>query len=213
MKRALGILLFAAILHPALSSAKSKRLIAIDAYCTQIRDEFRETVPLAFAGPDPWVEIDDIGAALSDDTIAYVYADGPRIRWVVLMMSGSKQNWNQTVDYYFRDDGTIAKRERLLDSAAANIELQEVSYYENGRPVKEFTHHHALGPGREDSSRLDDPDAPVYMSVQDLPFPNTPDYWRQLAGLPCLAGPGIRAKLAERLIDVPNQVFGILKSN
>ena len=107
-------------------------------------------------------------------------------------MNGPKQSWNQTVNYYFRDDGTIAKRERVLQSVAANIELQELSYYENGRPVKEFTHHRALGPGREDSSKLDDPDAPVYMSLDDLPFPDTPDYWRQLAGLP------------ERLIDIPN---------
>jgi hypothetical protein len=199
MKRALGYAVLAAMFYPALSPAKPKKLAVIDAYCTGIRDEFRETVPVAFSGPDPWVQIDNVGATLSDEALAYVYAEGPAIRWVVLLMSGAKQSWTQTVDYYFRADGTIAKRERVLESAAANIELQEVSYYLDGRVFKERTRHHTLGPGREDSSKLDDPGAPVYLSVDELPFPDTPDYLRQIAGL------------AERLIDVPDQVFCVLE--
>lgn len=183
MKRALGCVVLAAISHPALLPARSKKLAVIDAYCAQLRDEFRETVPVAFSGPDPWVEIDDIGAALSDEALAYVYAEGPAIRRVVLLMNGPKQSWTQTVDYYFREDGTIAKRDRLLQSSTANIQLQEVSYYLDGHAFKEHTRHHALGPGREDSSKLDDPGAPVYLDLRELPFPDTPDYLRQLAAL------------------------------
>ncbi len=182
MRRALGWLALAMLATPALMCAKPKKTAIIDAYCAQLRDEFREMRPLAFSGPDPWVEIDDIGATLSDDALAYVYAEGPAIRWVVLMMNGPKQSWTQTVNYYFREDGTLVKRERLLESLAANIELVEASYYVDGRAVKQHTRHHALGPGREDTSRLDDPDAPVYLNVHQLPFPDSPDYLRQLAG-------------------------------
>ena len=114
-------------------------------------------------------------------------------------MTASRQSWTQTTDYYFREDGTIAKRDRLLRSIASNIELEEVTYYMQGRAVKDYTHHHALGPGHQDTSKLDDPDAPTYLTVDELPFPETPDYLRQIAGL------------SERLVDIPNQIFHILQ--
>jgi hypothetical protein len=197
MKRLVAVLVLVA---PALV-AHPKKTAIIDAYCAQIQDEFREAVPVAFSGPDPWVEIDDIGATLSEDALAYVYAEGPAIRWVVLIMNGPKQGWSQTVDYFFKEDGAIAKRDRVLRSMAANIELEEVTYYAQGRAFKEYTHHHSLGAGHQDSSKLDDPDAPTYLRVDELPFPETPDYLRQVAAL------------AERLIDVPDQVFHVFQSN
>ena len=195
MKRALCWLVVPIALCPAIAGARSKKGAVIDEYCAQLRDEFRETVPVAFAGPDPWVEIDDVGATLSDDTLAYVYAEGPVIRWVVLIMNGPRRAWTQTVDYYFREDGTIAKRDRLLRAITANIEMEEVTYYAKGRAFKDYTHHHALGAGHQDSSKLDDPDAPAYLNVQDLPFPDSPDYLRQIAGLRRLRGDTLFAPL------------------
>jgi hypothetical protein len=199
MKRALGWLVVSVAVCPAPVAARPKKVALIDEYCAQIRDEFRDTVPVAFSGPDPWVEIDDIGATLSDGALAYVYAEGPAIRWVVLIISGPRQSWTQTTDYYFRNDGSIAKRDRSLRSITANIQLEEATYYVQGRAFKDFTHHRALGPGHQDSSKLDDPDAPTYLTVDELPFPETPDYLRQVAAL------------SECLIDIPNQIFHIFK--
>ena len=200
MKRALGVLVLI-ISYPALLPCHSRKTAIIDEYCAQVKDEFRETVPIAFAGPDPWVEIDDIGATFSDEALAYVYAEGPAIRWVVLMMNGPRRGWTQTVDYFFREDGTIAKRGRVLRSLAANIELEEVTYYAGGRAFKDYTHHHALGAGHQDSSKLDDPDAPTYLYAHELPFPETPDYLRQVAALP------------QRLVDIPEQIFHVFESD
>ncbi len=201
MKRALAWLCLAAVVRPPLACARSHKFAAIDAYCEQIKDEFRETVPVAFSGPDPWAQVDGLSTAFSDDVLAYVYAEGPAIRWVELTLSGPKGSWTQVVDYYFREDGTIAKRERFLRSLAANIDLQQVSYYKHGSVLKEHTHHHPLGPGREEGAKFDDPGAPVYLTVDELPFPDTPDYWRQLARSP------------EGLIDVPDQVLHVLKTD
>lgn len=183
-------MIVAALLYPALAGARSKKLAAVDLYCDQLKSEFRETVPIVFSGPDPWVEIDDAGAVLRDEAIAYVYAEGSIIRWVVLVLDGSRNNWVQTVNYYFREDGMLAKRERFLESRAANVDFEQISYFENGRVVKNQSHHHALDSGREDKNRLDDPNAPLYLSTDELPFPETPDYRRQLARLPERISPG-----------------------
>ena len=173
-------LFLAAALHPLLCSAHAKKLATIDMYCEQLKDEFRETVPVVFSGPDPWTQIEEVDAKASDTVLAYIYADGPAIRWVVLALAEPKGNWRETVNYFFRNDGRIAKRERFLQSFAANIELTQVSYYENGHVIKDHTQHHAIGQGSQDSSKLDDPSAPEYLNVEQLPFPEAPDYWHEL---------------------------------
>jgi hypothetical protein len=181
MKRGLGLLLALAVSGTQLMAGRAKKLAAADTYCEQLKAEFRETLPYVFSGPDPWVKLDEMPATWPDQALAYVYAEGPNVRWVVLQVAGPRHTWLETVNYFFALDGSLVKRERYLDEKAANTSFAENRYYEGGRLLKEHTEHHALGPGREDSGNFDDPDAPDYRTVSDLPFPDEPDFWKQLA--------------------------------
>jgi len=154
---------------------------AIDRYCEQLKLEFRETTPYLFAGPDPWVELDEMPSVFSDQVLASVYAEGAGIRRVVLRLFGPKNDWDQTVDYCFARDGSLLKRTRYLEQKTANIAFEETAYYADGRTRKERVRHHALGSGREDRSQFNDPGAPDYPTVTDLPFPEDFDSWRRLA--------------------------------
>ena len=159
----------------------AKRLAAIDAYCSEVQQDVSTSSPFVFAGPDPWVQMDELPAEMPSEALALVYTAGPDIRWVFLRLVDADEGWAEDVNYFFRQDGTIVKRVRQVQSPAANLSFEVTTYYEGGRILKEHTHHHSLRPGRADISNFSDPDAPVFWSVDDLPFPEIPDLWRRLA--------------------------------
>jgi hypothetical protein len=165
----------------AVALGKSKLIDDIDQYCIRVQTETSGSPPLVFSGPEPWVELDEAPAYDDDDVIALVYTSGPAVRWVLLRIANVDERWAEDVAYYFRDDGTIAKRQRHVQAPGANVELDAVTYYEHGDVIKERVHHHALGHGRKHLSDFNDPDAPVYMRVEDLPFPDATALWRRLA--------------------------------
>ncbi len=166
---------------PALAFGHSKKIAEIEAYCKQVQAVSAFVVPFVFSGPDPWVELDEVPAAMPDQQLAFVYTSGWQVRWVFLRAVSTDEGWSEDVDYFFRDDGRIAKRVRHVQSVAANIALEVATYYRDGRVVKAKSHHRSLHPGRQDFSKFTDPDAPEFESTDDLPFPDIPDLWRRLA--------------------------------
>lgn len=174
-----GILL----LSPTLAIAGHSKISAIDAYCNQLRSDFANTPPYVFSGPDPWVELDEVPAAMPDEGLAFIYTAGSDIRWVFLRITDRNNAWSEDIDYFYREDGTLAKRERHLQSNASNIQLDVVSYYSDGRLIREKSHHHAISRGKTDNSQFDDPGAPTFWTVDELPFPEIDDLWKRLAGL------------------------------
>jgi hypothetical protein len=153
---------------------------AIDSFCQQLKDEFQEASPYFFSGPNPWLQLEQLPAEFSDTALALVYMDGGKIRWVVLNLS--EQGWYERVDYYFEEDGKVAKRERHFEEPAANLVLNESRYYVNGKRWKDQMQHHALGQGKEDLSQLFDPQAPEYLKTDELPFLPVTNRWQRLAG-------------------------------
>ena len=168
------------IAAPAFAIGHSKTA-AIDLYCSQVKQTFSGADPYVFTGPEPWVQIDEVPASMPDDALAYVYTAGADIRWVFVRIVDRDSGWSEDIDYFFREDGSLAKRERHVQSAASNIRLEVFTYYAEGRVVKEKSHHHSLGPGKADSSQFNDPDAPVFWWTEDLPFPEITDFWKRLA--------------------------------
>ena len=166
---------------PVFGFGHSRKVSSIDEYCRLVRQDFASAVPFVFSGPDPWTEIDEVPADMPDQAVAFVYATGAQVSWVFLRAVDADEGWSEDVDYFFRRDGSIAKRVRHMQSVAANITLEVTTYYENGRVLKEVAHHHGLHHGRSDFSKFTDPDAPVFTSTDDLPFPDIPDLWRRLA--------------------------------
>ncbi len=168
------------ILFPALALGHSK-LAAIDSNCLQLQATFAGAIPIVFSGPDPWVLLDDIPASMPDDAVAYLYTAGTDIRWVFVRVVDSDAGWSEDISYFFNDNGVIMKRERHLQSTASNILLDVSTYYKGGRVLKEKSRHHALGRGKPDASQFNDPDAPTFTNVRDLPFPDIQNLLQRLA--------------------------------
>lgn len=196
-----SVLLAVAILTPpARAFGHSKQIKAIQNYCDEIGTEFSGNSPEVFSGPDPWTELDEVPADMADQALAFVYADGFAPKWVFLRIASPKKDgWSEDIDYYFRNDGSIAKRERHLQILAANMTLDETTYYDHGEVLKDTTRHHALGPGKQKISAFNDEPAPDYMTVDDLPFFSDDDTGAQLVSL------------RKRLVKVPDQVFRIFQ--
>jgi hypothetical protein len=166
---------------PAAAGKQSRKVLEINSYCEELKTSLNNATPFIFAGPDPWTEMDDVPASMPDDAVAYVYATGAEIRWVFIRIVDDQDGWSEDINYFYRDDGTIAKRTREVRSRPANIDFEVISYFENGKLLKESNKHHALGAGKQNSSRFVDPDAPVYWTTDDLPFPDILDLWQRLA--------------------------------
>ena len=198
--RMLGSVLLAAVLltPPACAFGHSKQIKAIQNYCGEIGIEFSGASPAVFSGPDPWMELDEVPAGMVDQALALVYAEGFAPKWVFLRIAGpEKDGWSEDIDYYFRDDGSIAKRERHLQIFAANMTVVETTFYEHGKVLKSTMHHYALAPGKQKMAAFIDEPAPNYMTVDDLPFPGDEDAGTEFVSL------------RKRLIEIPNQVFRI----
>lgn len=174
---AVVLLLFSPAARPF---GKSRLIKAIDTYCTNLQDSLIAGTPFFFSGPDPWTELDDYPEGLPDPAVAYVYTVGPEIRKVFLRVANPEEDWMEEITFFYRADGTLAKRIRHLQEPAANMSLEEVSYYAKRSMVKDSTHRHALDGGKQDLSQLNDPGAPVFWTVDELPFGDMVDLWRQL---------------------------------
>ena len=180
MPRCFSIVLLPLILVAA-AQARPKPAALIDTECLQLEGSFQNQTPLVFSGPDPWVELDDIPARMPDLAVAYVYSHGAEIRWVFLRIVEEDQGWAEDVNYYYRANGTIEKRVRTLQSAVSNILLEQTSYYADGQILKDKTKKHPLVPGRRDPWEFSDPDAPIFWTTDELPFPLDVNMWRTLS--------------------------------
>lgn len=183
---------------PAHALGHAKQLKAIQNYCNELDAEFAGASPDVFSGPDPWTELDEVPSGMVDQALALMYSEGKQPRWVFLRIKGpEKDGWWEDINYYFRADGTIAKRERHFQILAANITLSEITFYDQGKVIKDRTHHRALGPGKQNTSAFVDEPAPDYMTVDDLPFRDDSD------------SPARLVNSRQGLIQIPNQVFHV----
>jgi hypothetical protein len=176
---ACGVVLFCA---PLPVSGRSKRIDVIDQLCQDIVAEFPAGPSLVFDGPDPWTEIDAPPPRMTEGSWAYVYAEGPDIRWVFLREIGPGISWLEDTNYFYREDGTLAKRQRNLSAFKSNINLNVTGYYDpSGRLLKEITRHHALTGKRENTSAFVDHEPPLFPTIADVPFSDDPELNRRLA--------------------------------
>jgi hypothetical protein len=183
---------------PAHALGHAKQIKAIQNYCNELDSEFAGASPDVFSGPDPWTELEEVPASMQDQALALVYSEGKQPRWVFLRIKGPEEDaWWEDINYYFRADGTIAKRERHFQIRAANITLSETTFYDHGKVIKDRTHHQALGPGKKNTSAFIDEPAPDYMTVDDLPFRDDSDT------------PARLVNSRQRLVQIPDKVFQV----
>lgn len=161
--------------------ARPDRIAAINGICQSIRHEFAESEPRYFSGPNPWVQLDKQPVAFSDLALASVFSEGTRVRWVRLQLSDPDRDWFETTNYFFDEAGLIQKRERHYEQVAANIKIDEATFFAQGKRIKDSYHHSPLSKGKEQLDKLSDPDAPEYRSTGDLPLLFSPNDWNHLA--------------------------------
>ncbi|HEX4227803.1 MAG TPA: hypothetical protein VHZ07_03975 [Bryobacteraceae bacterium] len=165
-------------------SGRSKQIDGIDQLCRDIVAEFPDGPSLVFSGPNPWTEIDAPPPEMTEGAWAYVYAEGPGIRWVFLREVGPGVSWLEDTNYFYREDGTLAKRQRNLSAFKSNINLDVTGYYDpDGKLLKEITRHHALAGKRENTSTFADHEPPLFPSTSDVPFSDDPSLIRRLANV------------------------------
>lgn len=182
-----------------LANANSEKTAAIDDFCVTIRNEFVESAPRYFSGPDPWVQLDRLPDSFADVAVATVYTEGSRVRWVVLEMAGPQDGWFETTHYFFDQQGLVKKRERLLEQNSANVRVEESMYFQKGKIIKTSYRHSPLHPGRRDRRKEEDwdafydPNAPEYETTADLPSPFLTAEFKQLAlrSIPCVCVPDV----------------------
>jgi hypothetical protein len=212
------------LLSSLAAQGRPNKQTAIDNYCQRLRAEFVEAQPDVFRGPNPWVQLEMPPGRVVEGSLALVYAEGSETRWVQLLIKGPHHEWFQTVNYFYGPDNRLVKRERYLEQVPANIALQEVLYYEDGAVFKKTSRHHSLKAGREDNAQFDDPNAPEFGSVEELPFPADSDSERPLAQtLPAVVAPFRAARASKRLllpltatqglVEIPNQIFDIFQTD
>ncbi|HEX4807436.1 MAG TPA: hypothetical protein VH325_00810 [Bryobacteraceae bacterium] len=164
-----AVILFCAVLP---LYARSKKISEIEQTCQDIVAEFPNGPSRIFAGPDPWFEVDTPPPnALRNGSWAYVYAEGPSIRWLFVREVGPENAWLQDINYFYRQDGTLAKRQRSLSAFKSNVSIEAIEYYDaNGNLIKDITHHHPLSGRHEDTSSFIDHEPPLFPTVADVPF-------------------------------------------
>lgn len=167
---------------PLTASGRSKQIDAIEQLCRDIAAEFPDGPSLVFDGPDPWSEIDAPPPQMTEGSWAYVYAEGPGIRWLFLREIGPGISWFQDTNYFYRVDGTLAKRQRSLSAFKSNINLNVTGYYDpSGRLLKEITRHHALTGKHENTGAFVDHEPPLFPTIADVPFSSDPELIQRLA--------------------------------
>ena len=175
------------ILLGQVTHARAAKATTIDAFCLKTRNEFLESAPTFFSGPDPWVQLDRLPNTFPDAAIATVYAEGPRVKWVVLEMQGPDNAWYETTNYFFDENGFLQKRERRLDQYSSHIQVNESFYFENRKRIKTSFHHQQLSENnsaekdKENWDTFYDPDAPLYTTTADLPESFLKVEFKQLA--------------------------------
>jgi len=167
---------------PLLAFGRSKHINDIEQICRDIIAEFPNGPTLVFSGPDPWSEIDTPPLEMTEGAWAYVYAEGAGIRWLFLRQVGPGESWLEDTNYFYRQDGTLAKRQRTLSSFKSNISLDVTSYYDpDGKLVKEITRHRALDGKHENTANFVDHEPPLFPTASDVPFSDDPDLSHRLA--------------------------------
>lgn len=162
-------------------SGRSDRVAAINNFCQAIRQEFAESEPRYFSGPNPWVQLEKQPESFSDLSLATVFSNGVNVSWVILQLSDPDEDWFETANYFFDETGLIQKRERHFEQADANMQVDEVTYFAHGKRIKDSYRHSPLAGGKELLDKLSDPDAPDYLSTADLPILFTPTDSNHLA--------------------------------
>jgi len=117
-------------------------------------------------------ELEDTGDGENLNQTATVWTKQGKVIAAKFNFTSPSGDWNHFINYYFRENGSLAKIDAQLNTFEGNVSVVRQRYYNsNGRLIKstqtfrDLTTHKP----RKSADFMDNP-IPVYLKVSDLPF-------------------------------------------
>lgn len=123
----------------------------------------------AFSDESQWMEVSGDHAGDS----ALIFTQGGKPVVTTFTFSSESGDWILDATYYFRSDGTLAKRHELLNTFYGHASVTRDSFYScTGEPLFKESRHADLKTKKEKPPEQDfiDEDSPVFKRVEELPF-------------------------------------------
>jgi hypothetical protein len=165
------------------AAAQKPALVSINSYANQV-DRFSKRNPKrVFANvtkpeneADNWREFKtaaelENGEATFDES-AFVWQKMGKVVAANFTFTSQSGDWAQYVNYYFREDGTLAKIHQRLNTFYGNLSVIREKFYDTrGRLLRTSTRYLNLRSQKPAKSRdfMDEP-IPLYLRTRDLPF-------------------------------------------
>jgi hypothetical protein len=165
-------------------AAQGQTLASINSYATQIDRFIKRHPKRIFAneasemenGPDRWREFKTAaeveGGEATFDESAYVWQKSGKVVAANFTFTSQSGDWAQYVNYYFREDGTLARIQVHLNTFYGNLSVIREKFYDGrGRLLHTSTRYLNLHSRKPTKSRdfMDQP-VPLYLKARDLPF-------------------------------------------
>ncbi|HST51603.1 MAG TPA: hypothetical protein VLJ61_06285 [Pyrinomonadaceae bacterium] len=169
------------------SSGKSSEQAALKSYVARVdayvtahaRDAHLLANVAGKDGQDNWQELKSLDVLLKP-----TQANESALAWlrrghVVLArftLQSDSGDWVHYVDYYFRNDGTLAKVETRLNTFYGHVTaVREKFYGERGEMLQSDEHFYRLGTkhrlrSKDGKEKFIDEPVPVYKTARELPF-------------------------------------------
>jgi hypothetical protein len=106
------------------------------------------------------------------DESAYVWQKTGKVVAASFTFTSQSGDWAQYVNYYFREDGTLAKIRVHLNTFHGNLSVIREKFYDgSGKLLRTSTRYLNLRSQKPTKSRdfMDEP-IPLYLKARDLPF-------------------------------------------
>ena len=174
------LLLFAALSAAAsLNAARvppCETVVQIKAYAAQVDERIKQIKPRMFLQMDAtskWTEVKETPDAAA--AVANVYVDPAGTTMAAFFsFAPAAKDWVQFANYYFRADGTLAKKNELLNTTHGRVSVSRETLFgcqgEELKATEQFvdlgTKHKKKRPGDD---FVDQP-SPVFTKVEELPF-------------------------------------------
>ena len=117
-------------------------------------------------------QLEDTGDGENLNQTATVWTKQGKVIAAKFNFTSPSGDWNHFINYYFREDGSLAKIDAQLNTFEGNVSVVRQRYYNsNGRLIKSTQTFRDLETHkpRKSADFMDNP-IPVYLKVSDLPF-------------------------------------------
>jgi len=167
---------------------KSDSVASISSYAATIdrytnskakRRIFADVSSATEEGPEKWKEFRSERERTKLETgdnmnqVAFVWTRNGKPVAANMMLTSPSGDWAHLINYYYRDDGTLAKIRAQLNTFYGDMSIVREQFFQsNGKRLRSTTRYLDLQTKKpkKKSGDLFDQEVPVYKTVSELPF-------------------------------------------